>query len=126
DVTQESVARQIGIVPQETYLFHDTIRANLPWNADRDSVVQEVTNRISDELGREDFYITQKYWLLSDDWERMTMRLNVFCNEDLYDNYDYDDVITRWRNHFSEQSFVQIVVIGMSKKEYFERMRGYN
>ena len=29
DVTQESLADQIGIVTQETYLFHDTVRANL-------------------------------------------------------------------------------------------------
>jgi ATP-binding cassette subfamily B protein len=29
DVTQESLACQIGMVTQETYLFHDTIRANL-------------------------------------------------------------------------------------------------
>jgi ATP-binding cassette subfamily B protein len=28
-VTQESLAKQIGMVTQETYLFHDTIRANL-------------------------------------------------------------------------------------------------
>jgi ATP-binding cassette subfamily B protein len=29
DVTQRSLAAQIGLVTQETYLFHDTIRANL-------------------------------------------------------------------------------------------------
>jgi ATP-binding cassette subfamily B protein len=29
DVTQESLARQIGMVTQETYLFHDTVRNNL-------------------------------------------------------------------------------------------------
>lgn len=29
DVTQQSLAEQIGIVMQETYLFHDTIRKNL-------------------------------------------------------------------------------------------------
>ncbi|MEM7129893.1 MAG: ABC transporter ATP-binding protein [Chloroflexota bacterium] len=29
ELTQESVAQQIGIVTQESYLFHDTIRANL-------------------------------------------------------------------------------------------------
>jgi len=29
DVTQESLARQIGMVTQETYLFHDTVRTNL-------------------------------------------------------------------------------------------------
>lgn len=28
-VTQESLARQIGMVTQESYLFHDTVRANL-------------------------------------------------------------------------------------------------
>jgi ATP-binding cassette subfamily B protein len=28
-VTQESLAKQIGMVTQETYLFHDTVRANL-------------------------------------------------------------------------------------------------
>jgi ATP-binding cassette subfamily B protein len=29
EVTQESLARQIGMVTQETYLFHDTVKANL-------------------------------------------------------------------------------------------------
>jgi len=29
DVTQESLALQMGMVTQETYLFHDTVRANL-------------------------------------------------------------------------------------------------
>jgi ATP-binding cassette subfamily B protein len=29
DVTQESLAEQMGMVTQETYLFHDTVRANL-------------------------------------------------------------------------------------------------
>ncbi len=29
DLTQESLARQIGMVTQETYLFHDTLRNNL-------------------------------------------------------------------------------------------------
>ena len=29
DVSQESLAHQIGMVTQETYLFHDTLRANL-------------------------------------------------------------------------------------------------
>ena len=28
-VTQRSVAAQVGMVTQDTYLFHDTVRANL-------------------------------------------------------------------------------------------------
>jgi ATP-binding cassette subfamily B protein len=39
DVTLESLARQIGMVTQETYLFHDTVRANLLYA--RPSATQE-------------------------------------------------------------------------------------
>ena len=31
DLSQQSLAAQIGMVTQETYLFHDTIRANLAY-----------------------------------------------------------------------------------------------
>ena len=96
---------------------------DLPWNANRDSVIAEVTEDIRKQMGREDFYIATKYWLISDDLEHMTLRLNVYCDEELYRNYAFDNVITRWRSHFSEQSFIQIVVIGMSQSEYYKYMR---
>lgn len=41
DVTLESLARQIGMVTQETYLFHDTIRANLLY-AKLDATQEEI------------------------------------------------------------------------------------
>ena len=41
DVTQESLAHQIGMVSQETYLFHDTVRANLLY-ARPDATQQEL------------------------------------------------------------------------------------
>jgi ATP-binding cassette subfamily B protein len=43
DVTQESLAGQIGMVTQETYLFHDTIRKNLLYaraDADDDQLIE--------------------------------------------------------------------------------------
>lgn len=43
DVTQESLAEQIGMVTQETYLFHDTIRANLIY-AKQDATDEELIN----------------------------------------------------------------------------------
>lgn len=43
DVTQESLAAQIGMVTQETYLFHDTIRANLIY-AKQDATDEELIN----------------------------------------------------------------------------------
>ncbi len=41
DVTLESLSKQIGMVTQETYLFHDTIRANLLY-AKADATPEEV------------------------------------------------------------------------------------
>jgi len=97
---------------------------DLPWDANREAVIAEITDQLRTEMGREDFYITTKYWLLSDDFEKMTLRLNVFCDESFYNAYQEPNVITTWRNHFSEQSFVQIMVIGMNQKEYFKYMKG--
>ncbi len=97
---------------------------DLPWDANRDSIIDVVSANLSQQLGRDDFYITTKYWLLSDDFEKMMLRLNVYCDEDFYQAYTDTNVITGWRNHFTEQSFIQIMVIGMSRKEYYEFMRG--
>lgn len=99
---------------------------DLPWNVNRDSLVGELTDLLRAKTGRDDFYITQKYWLLSEDWERMDLKLNIFCDESFYKRYDLGGVVTSWRNHLSEQNFVQIVVIGMNKEEYFAAMKGYN
>lgn len=41
EVTQESLAIQIGMVTQETYLFHDTVRANLVY-AKQDATQAEI------------------------------------------------------------------------------------
>ncbi len=99
---------------------------DLPWNVNRDSLVESLTDLMRSRTGRDDFYITQKYWLLSDDFEKMSLKLNIFCDEPFFKSYNLGGVVTNWRNHLSEQSFVQIVVIGMSKEEYFTAMKGYN
>lgn len=113
-----------GDVQQYNFDGEFSITVNkLPWNADRDSVIAAISNQFQKRYGREDFYITTKYWLISDDFETMTLRLNVFCDEDFFVNYQEQNVITRWRDHFSEQSFVQLVVIGMNQKEYYQYMR---
>ena len=97
---------------------------DLAWDANRDSIIDVVSADLASRMGRDDFYITTKYWLLSDDFEKMTLRLNVYCDESFYQSYVDNNVITGWRNHFTEQSFIQIMVIGMSRKEYYEFMRG--
>jgi hypothetical protein len=99
---------------------------DLPWNVNRDSLVEELTEMMRTRIGSDEFYITQKYWLLSDDWEKMSLKLNVYCNEPFFKKYNLGGVVTNWRSHLNEQSFVQIVVIGMNKEEYFSAMKGYN
>ncbi len=86
----------------------------------------EITEYVQSKIGRDDFYITQKYWLLSDDFETMSLKLNIFCDEAFYKAYNLGGVVTNWRSLLSEQNFVQIVVIGMSKEEYFQSMKDVN
>jgi len=100
---------------------------SLPWNTDKDSVIEALSDQIANQLGREDFYITMHYWTISDDLEWMTLRLQVFCEEDFFNEFTRKEpYVLRWRDHFSEQSFVQIVVIGMNREEYFKKMNAYN
>jgi hypothetical protein len=87
-------------------------------------VVNEITDYMRTKTGRDDFYITQKYWLLSDDFESMDLKLNVFCDNPFFEAYNLGGIQTNWRSHLSEASFVQIVVIGMSKEDYFKSMKG--
>jgi len=96
----------------------------IPWDANRDSLAAVVTDEISLLLNRSDFYVSVHCWYLSDDFEEMSIRFNVYCNQDFYKSYAgvRDDWMASWRNHFSEQSFVQIVVIGLSKKDYYQVM----
>ncbi|MCB9234876.1 MAG: hypothetical protein H6581_24695 [Bacteroidia bacterium] len=103
-------------------------RNHLPWNVNRDSVVQDITNELQAKYGRDDFMVETHVWYLSDDFEEMSMRFNVYCNDDFYNTYKADTVnyvMAHWRDHLSEQSFVQVVVIGMSKEDYFRTMKYY-
>lgn len=97
---------------------------HIPWDSNRDSLVEVVTDRIAALTNREDFYVSTHVWYLSDDFEEMTIRFNVFCNDDFFEDYRKvdDEWLASWRNHFSEQSFVQIVVIGLNKRDYFRIM----
>jgi hypothetical protein len=116
-----------GDVKQYNFDGEFSVAVNdLPWNANRDSVVQEITEFMQAKVGRDDFYITQKYWQLSEDFETMSLKLNVYCNEAFYKAYHLGGIVTNWRSLLNEQNFVQIVVIGMSKEEYFESMRNSN
>lgn len=135
DLLQTAVA-QLDVMPGvywygdvKQYSFHGEFSVsveNLPWNVNRDSLVEALTDLLHQQTGRDDFYITQKYWLLSDDFEKMSLKLNIFCDESFFKAYNLGGVVTNWRTHLSDQSFVQIVVIGMNKEEYYAAMKGYN
>lgn len=116
-----------GDVKQYNFDGEFSVAVNdLPWNANRDSVVEEISDYLASATGKDDFYITQKYWQLSDDFETMSLKLNVYCDEAFFKSYKLGGVVTNWRGLLNEQNFVQIVVIGMSKEEYFESMKNAN
>ena len=106
-----------------------TLMKNQKWNANRDSLEGVMSDKISQMLrGRDDFYLDTYYWLLSDDFETMSIRFKVYCDQSLFNDYQKkvgksgNDIVIRWRNHFSEQSFVQLVVVGLNKQDYFRAM----
>ncbi len=96
---------------------------DLPWNSNRDSLVHALTLNLARTLMRDDFYVSVYCWYMSEDLERMNIRFHVYCNEDLFKQYKGEDVLARWRNHFSEQNFIQIVVIGLNQEDYYKAMR---
>lgn len=131
DLLKASVARLENI--PNVYWYGDVKQYNfsgsfsvgidhLPWNADKDSVIAAFSEQLTKATGREDFYANLKYWRVSEDLEWMDLRLNLYCNEEFFKKYTLDNVITNWRNHFSSQSFVQIVVIGLSQEDYYKAM----
>ena len=132
DILQTSVYKLDGL--PEVYWYGDVKQYsfdgtfivsmdNLPWNSNRDSLVQAVSQQISRTYLRDDFYVQVYCWYMSEDLEKMSIRFNVFCNEDFFRHYKGEDVLARWRSHFSEQNFVQIVVIGLNQEDYYEAMR---
>lgn len=98
---------------------------SLPWNADRDSVLNEVTLQLADEMGREDFYLGVRYWTFDEEVNWMTLVVDVFCPKTFYGAYERPNVTTPWIAHLSEQAFIQIVVIGLNKEDYYRVMKDY-
>ena len=99
---------------------------NLPWNANKDSIISALGDQLSDSLQTDKFYITTRCWYLSDDFEKMSLRLMVFCNQDLYTQYTKQKnnlALSKWRNLLSNQNFIQVMVIGINKERYFKMMR---
>lgn len=94
----------------------------LPWNTNRDSLVDALYDEISAEMKTNAFYIRQGPWFISDDLETMDIRLDIFCDEVFSKKYPWDDAMTGWQSQFSEQDYIQIVVIGLDKETFFKLM----
>lgn len=96
---------------------------SLPWNANRDSVADAITNQLALDLGRDDFYFNVSHWYMTDDLNYMHLRFRIYCPEDFYKSYPRKDVLASWRSQYSSQSFIQIMVIGLNKKDYYNAMK---
>ena len=96
---------------------------SLPWNANRDSVADTITSQLAIDMGRDDFYLTVSHWYMTDDLNYMHLRFRIYSSEDFALAYPRKDVLVRWRTQYSQQAFIQIMVIGLNKKQYYQAMK---
>ena len=61
DVTLDSLAAQIGMVTQETYLFHDTVRVNVLYG--RPDATQAEVEAAARAANIHDFVMEMPCWL---------------------------------------------------------------
>lgn len=106
---------------------------SLYWRVNRDSVRSEVEQKIKLFTNREDFYLEPRFVFLSEDYNRIHLRFNVYCSRDFYDTYrrlaGISDITAHWRDHFHYQNpnqqdtrKVRIVVVNMTRERYVRMM----
>lgn len=93
---------------------------NLPWNVNRDSVLQSVRERVSRVCETQDFYLKQYVYFIEKGIQ--SIRYEVYCSEKIAKKYPERGVLAPWRNHFAYTDVIQMVIVGINKSQYFDMM----
>lgn len=131
-ILREAVKR-IEAMPN-TYMYFDvrpydfdgyfTIGANgFAWNVDRDSVKNAFIAKIQHITGSNQFYLIPGVYYMKD--KDLCLRYEVYCNKDVAMRYRQKDMITDWQAHQQYSETVQIIVVGISRKDYQTIMKDY-
>ncbi len=89
----------------------------IPWNADVDSLTNEVHDYIIEDTGSEDFHLKRYFHLI--EGKRMSVRYMVSCEEPFTDNFG-SNMYVQWRSHLQNTDSVRIVAIGIDQKRYWQ------
>lgn len=95
---------------------------NLPWNANRDSVLQEMQKKIENLTQSNDFYLKQYIYFIEEGIQ--AIRYEVYCNKPLASKVPDNVKTAHWRHHFQFTDRIDLVFVGINKKEYFQIVKG--
>jgi len=93
----------------------------LPWNADLDSMYQEVSSAIEKSSGSTDFYLKEHFHLVDD--EELFVRYYVNCERSFAQMAEMQNIFVPWRSHLETTDSIRIVAIGINEKKYWEIMK---
>ncbi len=105
----------------QQYLFpgYFMISVNdLPWNADRDSLHQQVSLYLSEMVKSDQFYLQEYYYLVTEG--EMTVRYLVNCSESMAITLsEQGNTPQRWRSHFqSNNGVISILALGVDERRF--------
>ncbi len=93
---------------------------NLPWNTNRDSLYNVVNKEVEKTLGTGNYYLKQYVFFVEKNIQ--DIRYEVFCNENTSKLYNSEKVLANWRTHFEDNDEINVVIVGINKKQYFDEM----
>jgi hypothetical protein len=126
-------AIQVLINQKDVWLYYDHIPYqydgffvvkidSLPWHANRDSVLQEMKKTIAFYTSSSDFYLKQFIYFVDEGLQ--SIRYEVYCNKELAQKVPEKMITAGWRGHFDFVDRIDLVFVGINKKEYFELVKG--
>lgn len=140
----KSLERLREVVPKlnaapDAWLYHDpepymhdgyfvVKTGNMPWDVDRDSVLQAMRAQVVAETGMKDFHIVPFIFFLNEQWQ-ISFRFFVYCDEQLARRFPQAIVTGPWRSHFAfrdpDDKVVELIVAGITPERYKEILATY-
>lgn len=95
----------------------------LKWNVDRDSVRKAFIAKIQHITGSNQFYLIPGVYYMKE--KGLSLRYEVYCNKDVAMRYRQEDMVINWQSHLQYAKTAQIIVVGISRKDYQTLMKDY-
>ncbi len=94
---------------------------SLPWYANRDSVQLEMKKKII-SFTDSNFYLKQFIYFIDEGIQ--SIRYEVYCGKELAQKVPENMITAGWRGHFEFADRIDLVFVGINKREYFQLVKG--